>query len=43
MGDNPSCAQIAGARLYHKDRHFEAANKYARIDTMDLSIAARGS
>jgi len=37
------CAQIAGARLYHRDRHFELAKKYARVDTVDLSAASPGS
>jgi predicted nucleic acid-binding protein len=36
-----ACAQIAGARLYHRDRHFESAKKWARVDTVDLSFAIR--
>ena len=33
------CSQIAGARLYHRDRHFELAKKYFRVEMTDLSAA----
>ena len=36
-------AKISGARLYHLDRHFELAKKHARVETRDLTAAARGN
>jgi predicted nucleic acid-binding protein len=35
-------AKISGARLYHRDRHFEMAKKHARVETSDLTADARG-
>ncbi len=36
-----ACAQIAGARLYHRDGHFEMANKFVRVPMTDLRRESR--
>jgi hypothetical protein len=36
-----ACAQIAGARLYHRDGHFEMANKFVRVPMTDLRHVSR--